>query len=315
MKKLVAMLLAMLATTASAEDKQDVLIVFKLTSDQATAEHLEQLDVQLAWTLTETGKYELVKSSDLADEMLMPPAESLAFCKGEIECIADLGSGRKARWIVYGDIKNSFDGKKILMHLVLVDVPGKKIAAEKFGQLSKQEDLVTDAAALLRGLLGIEAKKAQPELALDLTPQAKPGPETPAVKKSPGEKTEIQKPVATRAKPPAPGAKSPWTNAWTWSAAGAGVAAVSAAVIMGVISKQKLNDAKTPGIDQPTAYGLYDEARSMALGANIAYGLGGAALCAAALIFILDVTGDEPAALPSLACSGTGCELGFSTRF
>ncbi|HUU02953.1 MAG TPA: hypothetical protein VM425_16080 [Myxococcota bacterium] len=310
MKKLTAMLLAMLATTASAGDKQDVLIVFKLTSDQATAEYLEQLDVQLAWSLTETGKYELVKASDLADEMLMPPAESLAFCKGETECIADLGSGRKARWIVYGDIKNSFDGKKILMHLVLVDVPGKKLTLEKFGQLSKQEDLVTDAAALLRGLLGIEA-----ELALDLTPQTKPGPETPAVKEPPGEKTELQKPVAIRAKPPVPGAKSPWTNAWTWSAAGAGVAAMSAAVIMGVISKQKLNDAKTPGIDQPTAYDLYDDAKGLALGANIAYGLGGAALCAAAVIFILDVSGDEPAALPSLACSGTGCELGFSTRF
>jgi len=287
-----------------------VLIVFKLASDEATAEYLDQLDVQIAWTLTESGKYKLLKSSDMADEMLMPAAEALAFCKDEPECIADLGTQQKARWILYGDIKNSFDGKKILMHLVLVDVPGKKLALEKFGQLSKHEDIVTYAAALLRGLLGIEA-----EPALDLTPQAKPGPETPAVKEPPGEKTELQKPVAIRAKPPAPGAKSPWTNAWTWSAAGAGVAAMSAAVIMGVISKQKLNDAKTPGIDQPTAYDLYNDAKSLALGANIAYGLGGAALCAAVVIFILDVSGDEPAALPSLACSGTGCELGFSTRF
>jgi hypothetical protein len=340
MKKLTAILLALLAWTAYAADKQDALIVFKLTSDEATAGYLDQLDIQIAWTLTESGKYKVIKSSDLADDMLMPPAEALAFCKDEPECIADLGTQQKARWILYGDIKNSFDGKKILLHLMLIDVPGKKLETEKFGQLSKQEDLVSDAVALLRAMLGIEAEKAQPELAIDLTPgkasaegttkksqagsTGESGTISQAEKRPVIDQSELKKAVTSGAKSPAsvtaqlPGVKSPWTNAWMWSAAGAGVAAMSAAVIMGVISGQKIDDAKTPGLDQPTAYGLYDDAKSMALGANIAYGIGAAALCAAALIFILDITGDEPATMPSLACNGTGfagCVLGLSTRF
>jgi ABC-type Fe3+-siderophore transport system permease subunit len=325
MKRIIVICLAwlLLAPTVYAQDK-DVLIVFKLTSDETTAELTESVNTELNTVLVESGKYQLVEGSELAEETLMPPAEALAFCNDEPECIANLGSSVKARWILYGDIKESFDGKKILVHLAIIDVPEKKLDQEKYGQYARKSNIVIDTTNMLRELLGLEIPELEPGLGLDLAPEPKPKPQPkpePIVKPKP---IAADKPIAKiKPKPPktievkaqGPKTVSPWTNPWTLTTASVGVASLTIGAILGVLSKNRLDDAKTNGLSQPAAYDLVSQAEDFALGANIAYGIGGAALTAAVIIFIVDITDDEPVAIPTVACSAGSCSFGLSARF
>jgi TolB-like protein len=72
-----------------------------------------------------------------------------------------------------------------------------------------------------------------------------------------------------------------------WTAAGAGVAALGAAAVFGVFSR-KANRAALEADTQPEAWSLQDEARKNALGANVMFGVGGAALAASAILFFVE---------------------------
>ncbi|MBW1806895.1 MAG: hypothetical protein JRJ19_09745 [Deltaproteobacteria bacterium] len=327
MKRIIAICLAwLLQAPFSQAQEKDVLIVFKLACDESTVELAESINTEINTILNESAKYLLVRDSELAENMLMPPAESLAFCNDEPDCIADLGRSQKARWILYGDMKKSFDGKKILVHLVILDVSKKKVDQEKYGQFANKSNIVIDTTNLLRELLGLEIPKLEPGLGMDLAPEPKPEPQTlpkPIVKPKPivADKLKLQTEVKPKpqkpieVKTPKPKTLSPWTNPWTLTTASVGVAGLTIGAILGVLSKNKLSDAKTPGLSQPAAYDLVRQAEDFALGANIAYGVGGAALTAAVIIFIVDITDDEPVAVPSVACNDSSCIFGLSARF
>jgi hypothetical protein len=97
------------------------------------------------------------------------------------------------------------------------------------------------------------------------------------------------------------------------------VASLTGGIVLGVMSNNKVDDAKHPGFDQPAAYAIVQDAEDLALGANIAFGLGGAALAGAVVLFIIDATSTGPAgsltATPSISCSGFGCSAVLSGRF
>ena len=104
-------------------------------------------------------------------------------------------------------------------------------------------------------------------------------------------------------------------NPWTWTLVGVGVASVTGGIVLGVMSNNKVDDAAHPGFDQPAAYGIIQDAEDLALGANIAFGLGGAALAGAVVLLIIDYTSKPPPVAPTVACSGSGCTAVLVGRF
>lgn len=72
-----------------------------------------------------------------------------------------------------------------------------------------------------------------------------------------------------------------------WTAAGAGVAALGAAAVFGVFSR-KANREAHDALTQPDAWTLQDEARKNALGANVMFAVGGAALVTSAILFYVE---------------------------
>ena len=311
MKKMVFLiaLVSLLAPYAHGQEPE-TMIVFKLTGDEASAEHLPLINAEIFMILEGTEKYQLITAEDLGDELMMSPAESLSFCNEEPGCIADIGAGKNAHWIVFGDVKKSFDGAKFIVHLVMVDAKARKIHSEKFGSFEKEGNVVLESGNTLRQLVCLPL----PE------PEKKPEPKKVAADTDAKELKDINKaPDKPRKKPKlakkiAPSGPSPFSNPWTLSAAGVGVASLTAGIILGVLSNQKVDDAKAAA-NQPGGMSLVHEGEDLATGANTAFIIGGAALTAAVVLFIIDITGDEPAAVPAVACTGTGCTASIVYTF
>jgi len=312
MKKIIilAALVSLLTPYAHGQETE-TLILFKLTGDEVSTEHLPLINAEIFMILEGSGKYQLINAEDLGEELMMSPAESLAFCNEEPGCIADISAGKNAHWIVFGDVKKSFDGAKFIVHLAMVDVKARKLHKEQFGSFEKEGNVVLESGNTIRQLVGLpllEPKK-EPETKKTADADAKELKDINVAPEKPKKKPKV-KAVAKLA----PSGPSPFTNPWTLSAAGVGVASLTAGIIMGVLSNQKVDDAKAAG-DQPAGMSLVHEGEDLATGANTAFIIGGAALTAAVVLFILDATADDPAAVPAVACTGTGCTAGIHLTF
>ena len=81
---------------------------------------------------------------------------------------------------------------------------------------------------------------------------------------------------------------------------------MTTAVVLGVMSRNRVDEAgKAP--DQPSGYEKVQDAKDLALSANLAFGIGGAALATAAVLFVLDIVhNDKPTLSPSLALRPSG---------
>ncbi|MBN2494327.1 MAG: hypothetical protein JXR96_07055 [Deltaproteobacteria bacterium] len=310
-----ALCLSLLAAPAALAGEKPKLIQFELRADERVAETALSLNAEIFVVLNGLDPYQLVTQAELAGQMLMDPAESLAFCRGAAKCISELVAETGAALVVHGDVKPSFDGSKLLVHLVLVDVAAQKNKAEKFGQLDAKADPIRETGDLLRALLGIQppreaapAKVSEPETAPGPEKAAKPAPEA-----TQGDEAEL----ARRISAPAPEPRSCWSNPWTWTAAGLGVASIGTGVILGVVSRDRQREAANrAALGKPLlAYEAYQDAEDLALGANIVYGIGGAALVTAVVLFAIDALDSPPAVSPQVACSGSGCSASFYLRF
>jgi hypothetical protein len=291
---------------------QETMIVFKLTGDEASAEHLDLINAEVFMILDGSGKYRLINAEDLSEELMMAPAESLTFCNEEPGCIADIAAGKNADWILYGDVKKSFDGTKFIVHLVLIDAKDRQVHAEKFGQFNQGGNVVQESGNTVRLLVGLPLPEPKREPEPKKVADADKPPELKGIHTAP-EKPE-KKPKATAAAETAPSGPSPFTNPWTLTTAGVGVASLTAGIILGVLSNQKVDEAKQAA-DQPTGMSLVHEGEDLATGANTAFIIGGAALTAAVVLFVLDVLEDEPVAVPALACTGAGCTASITYTF
>jgi hypothetical protein len=292
------------------QETPETMIVFKLSGDEASTEHLDLINAEIFMILEGSEKYQLINADDMAEELMMSPAESLTFCNEEPGCIADIGAGKNARWILYGDVKKSFDGTKFIVHLVLVDGRARKVRAEKFGQFEKEGNVIQESGNTVRLLVGLPLPEPEKKPGPAMLADADKPPELKDIQTAPeksGKKTGVLKKTA-------PAKPSPFANPWTLTAAGVGAASLTAGIIMGVLSNQKVDDAKN-AVDQPAGMSLIHEGEDLATGANIALVLSGAALTAAVVLFVLDVTQDEPAVTPAVACTGTGCTAAIQLTF
>jgi tetratricopeptide (TPR) repeat protein len=75
---------------------------------------------------------------------------------------------------------------------------------------------------------------------------------------------------------------------WTWVAGGVAVAGLGAAIGMGVVSSGASNELKGSQHDRLQADALASKTQSMALGANVTYGVAGAAAITAVVLFFLE---------------------------
>ena len=84
MKKIIALsvLLVFLAPPAFSQENE-ILLLFKLTGDEASTEHLDLINAEIFMILEGSGKYQLINAEDLGEELMMGRAESLAFCNVE----------------------------------------------------------------------------------------------------------------------------------------------------------------------------------------------------------------------------------------
>jgi len=304
-------------------DEPLLVAAFPLSGDADVAEYLPGLNQSLRAQIRKSSAHLLLTQEKLGENMLMAPAENLAFCAGEAGCIADMGGEAGVALILYGDVKWSFDHSKLLFHLVLVDVAQRAQAAEKFDQVAPGQ--ATDRiAGLVREILGIPEpippppKPAPPAVATATPAPEKPTkPEEPALGDSPGRPTAarpVSNSVTGHAPPPAPAF---WENPWTWTAAGVGLASLAAATGLGVRSQQRQDDAARLAATghHPTAKKRLTEAEDFALGANVLFGLGGAGLATAVVLVVLDLTAEPDAIQPGLACNRMGCGASLSLRF
>ncbi len=316
------LVLCMLVPGLARADELPLVAAFPLSGAADVAEHLPILDQSLRAEIRKSSAHALLTQEKLGENLLMGPAESLAFCAGEAGCIADMGGEAGVVWIVYGDLKRSFDHSKLLIHLVLVDVKQRKQAAETFGQV-EPEKAPARIRGLVRELLGIPEPIPPPVATAPAAPTPKAAPEVlaeqgPPDAKGPERETKAEiKPGAVAIEGQAPAAAPAiWDNPWTWTAAGVGVAALAAATGLGVLSQQREDDARRLAItDHPAAKPKLVQAEDYALGANVLFGLGAAGLATAVVLIVLDATDEAPAVQPSVACGAAGCGASLSMRF
>jgi hypothetical protein len=347
---LVLLACAALPAASRAEDKP-LLVHFAVTGDERLEETLPLINAEIFMALESGGKYRLMSQDELGEHLIMEPVENLAFCNQDPGCISDLTTEVHAAFLMYGDAKLSFDGKKVILHLVLIDTVAKKQADERFGQLAKDGAMVQQAGDLVRELLGLP--KPPPPEPPKVVQGPAPTPEGGEVRPAPEAAHPAGEPEAGTDRPPAarpeaeapvaaveaPAGPSPWTNPWTWTTFGLGVAAVGAGVALGVLADQKESDAvdaANQGRPQE-AYGLVQDAGDLAMGANISYGVGGALVLTGVVLFILDAVSDPPtespapqakagedpgpaggatpSLLPGVGCGRDGCGASLSLRF
>ncbi|MCB9556004.1 MAG: hypothetical protein H6707_07865 [Deltaproteobacteria bacterium] len=88
----------------------------------------------------------------------------------------------------------------------------------------------------------------------------------------------------------------PWYKNWVaWTLSGVAVASAGAGIGLGLAAKSDEDAAKNPNLPFPEAQSKNDSAKSKALGANITFGLAGAAAVAATVLFILNKPGGRTA--------------------
>jgi tetratricopeptide (TPR) repeat protein len=90
--------------------------------------------------------------------------------------------------------------------------------------------------------------------------------------------------------PPPPG---PRERVWTWVLAGLGGAALAAGGTCGYLAYASEQDSQK-AVWASDAASHHDKAETRALAANVLYGLGGAALVGALILFFVEVPGDGP---------------------
>ena len=168
------------------------------------------------------------------------------------------------------------DGKPLGPAPASIELPGgeHQVTARLPGYAVATRRIVVNTATMVDLSITLEAALAPP-------------PPPPAVTDAP--KEPVLTPAATVVVAPVAVEPAPKARVFTWVAGGVGVAALGAAVGMGVAassSSQRLRDGTVR--PQQEAQALYDSARGLNTGANVSYGVAGAALVTAAILFFVE---------------------------
>ncbi len=166
-----------------------------------------------------------------------------------------------------------------LVHFTLGD---QKLAEREFGQALKKDFSVYPPQDTSPKIISVfEAIKKT------IPPPMPPEP--------PPDRAEPPPPVTFPAPtPPPPGKKG---RVWTWVAAGIGGAALIGGGVFGGLAAQAKGEFDDEEWAGPAA-DLGDTVDSRAMTANILFGVGGAALVAAVVLFFVEDSGSAPAAEP-----------------
>lgn len=125
-------------------------------------------------------------------------------------------------------------------------------------------------------------------------------------------KSALPQDAAPKQPPASPAPSSP--SAAPWVIAGVGALGLGAAGALGGLSLSRSTEAEDPATSGADTQSLHDEASSLALGANIAFGIGGAVLAAGVIWGIVDVVAAggsdaQGAGSARVELSGSGARL------
>jgi hypothetical protein len=294
-------------STDKTEPQKDTnkLVLFAITGPETVSDLIPLVNAELFMVLNQIQKYEVTSSEELAKDSIMPPEESLAFCEENPTCIADIAAPINASWILYGDLKKSFDGSRILLHLVLINVAQKKIEQEEYGQYPQESNVVESSGIQLLKLFKLYTEPKKKEV-------------VQIIEKLPDEAEKEEKKVKAIKKPAPeePFLKPPWDNPLIWTAAGFSLATLTVGTILGINSLDK-SDAARAVPSQSEAYSLFQEAKDLSTGANIAFVVGGVALSATIVYIVLEYTklDNNTHLAPAIQCGANGCMGLVLTRF
>ena len=101
-------------------------------------------------------------------------------------------------------------------------------------------------------------------------------------------RTELSPPPGAPSLLTPPPSTAPRRRVLTWVAGGAAAAGLGTGVALGLVASGKAADYRAGGHPPSQTQALYDDARSLATGANVAYGVAGGAALTAVVLFLLE---------------------------
>jgi len=274
---LVALLLP--CSLAAAGQERETLAVLGLRAlNELSADRVATLDEVLLTAFQEAGRHEVLGSSDIASIMSLEEQRVQVTGCADDSCLADIGGALGVSWLAAATIGTI--GDQFVLSLKLLAVDDASVAGRVTRNFPRDEDrLIGEIRGAVTELLGGGA--------------AAPAPPAGAGRRGPGDAPAAGAPTTVReaARPAAGSGVGPWP----WVTLGLTVAAAgTAGALAGLaVADRDAMDQRYQGNDDWAA--RKSAAETKALAADVLFGVAGAAAVTTLVLFLLELTGDEPA--------------------
>ncbi len=236
-------------------DTQAVIAVERIDGLNATKNWRRKATGAVLRRVGREGYRRVLPPKELQEALAGTEEEGATPCF-RLDCATRKASLAGADYLLQGDILTS-DGRHTL-HLKLVDVIGENVVREATDWVEEMDEA--------------DLPKLAAEVAVDLLKGRVASLDTAAEVADYSDYNE-----------------KPAYDITKWTTLGVGLAGIGAAVALGILAAQKQDDYNdTWKTSRKIDSSLKDEADSLAMGANIAYGVGGAILATSVTMFLID---------------------------
>lgn len=292
--------LAASTAIAAPRETRESMIVMDLVAERGFDEGLQRLLNELILTeFTRAGLLQVTGGSDLQALISNEEKKALLGCD-DATCLAEIGGALGANYLTVASVGRI--GDFYLLNMKVIAAGSAEVAARTSKQVEGKENALVTAV-----------REAVAEIIRTMTPEAKAplatkpaGPLQPAeVKATPA---EARTTVATSPPEGTPTSAGEGGSVLPWIAAGVGVLAAGSGTAFGLMAR---NELKYSPVD-PRFTEARKKADSRAMVATVSWGVAGAALVAAGVLFALDLMGDDaPEASPSVSSDGAAVLIRF----
>lgn len=227
--------------------------------------------------LSESGRFEVVSSSDVREVIALEAERQAMGCESDASCLAEVAGAIGARFVVFGQLGKL--GSLYVLTLNLFDSDAATAASRvvtKGETLESLAEQVDDAVRKLvhQGPKDAPAAGKHKALVLDLKPAS----------------GEVAPATGAAAAPPPDQGSFPWLLVTGSSAAGLGVAALIIGGVLGGVGVLVIQEAEAAQY-QSDAIRLRDEANEWGLAANVSFVVGGGLVLAGGAVAALELLG------------------------
>ena len=264
---------------AAGSEKETLAVLGLRALNELSADRVATLDEILLTAFQEAGRHEVLGSSDIASIMSLEEQRVQVTGCADDSCLADIGGALGVSWLAAATIGTI--GDQFVLSLKLLAVDDASVAGRVTRNFPRDEDrLIGEIRGAVRELLGVGAAAPAP-------PAAAGGRSEPGGVNAPAAPATVRE--AAR---PAAGAG---VGPWPWITLGLTVAAAgTAGALAGLaVADRDAMDQRYQGNDDWAA--RKSAAETKALAADVLFGVAGAAAVTTLVLFLLELTGDEPA--------------------